>query len=91
MSLWTEAHNSPLPKTLVIREAKSSGCGGTLGGGCSVVNVDGYGGHCEASGGGGLNGLIGVIMISLNPFRTPCSSPGWSTSWNETCYSFGFL
>ena len=29
----------PLPKTLVIREAKSSGWGGTLVGGCSVVSV----------------------------------------------------
>lgn len=73
----------PLPKTLVIREAKSSGCGGTLVCGCSVVSVCGYGAPWVVSEGGGLNGFIGVIIISLSPVRTPWSLPGWSTSWNE--------
>ena len=35
--------HSPFPKTLVIREAKSSGCGGILVGACSVVRVCVYG------------------------------------------------
>lgn len=54
-----------------------------LGCGCSTVSVAGYWGQCVVSAGEWLNGLIGVIIISLSPLRTPCSLPGWSTSWNE--------
>ena len=76
----TEKAYSPLPNTLVILDAKSSGWGGKVDGGCCPVNVGGYEPQGEFSEGGGLNGFIGVIIKSLSATRTPWSFPCWSTS-----------
>ena len=42
-----------------------------FGGCCPDVSVGGYEAQCVVSVGGGVNGFIGVTIISLSPVRTP--------------------